>query len=86
MTAYDYPTYQEYCVARAAQGYQVIPETLWNALMESTLKQDEEYIMNFWQSKKSLHDVEKHKICARSHLMKRFEERFSLSDFDKLSI
>ena len=38
MTAYDYPTYQEYCVARAAQGYQVIPETLWNALMESTLK------------------------------------------------
>ena len=41
--------------------------------------------MNFWQSKKSLHDVEKHKICARAHLMKRFEERFSLSDFDKRS-
>jgi len=41
--------------------------------------------MNFWQSKKSLHDVEKHKMCARAHLMKRFEERFSLSDFDKRS-
>ena len=39
--------------------------------------------MNFWKSKKSLHDVEKHKMHARAHLMKRFEERFSLSDFDK---
>lgn len=41
--------------------------------------------MNFWKSKKSLHDVEKHKMHARAHLMKRFEERFSLSDFDKKS-
>ena len=41
--------------------------------------------MDFWQSKKSLHDVKKHKMCARAHLMKRFEERFSLSDFDKKS-
>ena len=37
MTTYDYSTYQSYCSARTAQGYHVIPETLWNALMESTL-------------------------------------------------
>lgn len=29
-----FETYKEYCQARAIQGLQVIPETLWNALKE----------------------------------------------------
>ena len=28
----DFPTYKDYCNDRAQNGYQVIPEKLWNAL------------------------------------------------------
>ena len=35
MIATDYKTYQLYCLAKAAKGYQVIPESLWNALKEN---------------------------------------------------
>jgi len=34
MLATNYPTYQAYCLANAAKGYQVIPQSLWNALKE----------------------------------------------------
>ena len=30
--AFQYATYREYCVDRAAHGLQVIPEKLWNSL------------------------------------------------------
>lgn len=33
-TSTDYDTYEEYCKVRSAQGYQVIPESLFNALVE----------------------------------------------------
>ena len=34
MTATDYKTYKDYCNVRQAQGLQVIPETLWDALKQ----------------------------------------------------
>jgi len=34
MTACEYPTYKDYCEARAKEGLQVIPEKLYNALKE----------------------------------------------------
>ena len=37
--AVSYPTYKAYCAAYAAQGYYVIPETLWNALKEDENEQ-----------------------------------------------
>jgi hypothetical protein len=37
--AVSYPTYKAYCAVRAAQGYQVIPERLWNALKEAENEQ-----------------------------------------------
>lgn len=33
--AVSYPTYKAYCAAKAAQGYLVIPEELWNALKKA---------------------------------------------------
>lgn len=35
----NYQTYEDYCKANTAQGFQVIPRSLWNALKEDS--QDE---------------------------------------------
>lgn len=35
MIATDYATYEEYCVANAHKGLQVIPESLWKVLKEA---------------------------------------------------
>lgn len=37
----NYQTYEEYCKANAIQGFQVIPQSLWNALKSDDQDEDE---------------------------------------------